>query len=81
MTQMTTMQVSVTRRSAGLPLAILSILTALGRNYEHIFSNTVERLFAIGSGESDESRHEHVDLAQVHALNILKYVNLMSFQF
>lgn len=68
--QIISTEVSVTRRSAGLPLAILCILSADIKSNQKLVENTLEHLFEIINKKV--FRNEQTDLAQVHALNILK---------
>ncbi|KAJ1961595.1 hypothetical protein GGI12_003162 [Dipsacomyces acuminosporus] len=80
-------QVSVTRRSAGWPLCLLSILTCDKHATQSLLPRAMDRIFALAEdlqtekpdvqkeGEGTEMAEEGdgtVDLPQVHAINMLR---------
>jgi hypothetical protein len=73
LSQIDNMQVSVTRRSAGLPAAILAILVSPSNDVERsqLFKIVIERCYDVILNEGVE-RDQQLDLPQVHALNVLK---------
>ena len=71
--QITTKEVSVTRRSAGLPLGILAILKSGGKCCQEMLKSTIGILLNI-INEPNITRNEDCDLSQVHALNILRVI-------
>lgn len=85
--QITSLQVSVTRRSAGLPSAILAVITSSKSEKERslMLDQVIKRCFEIIEQEefehSDaqqqedlvESQRTGLDLPQVHALNIIRF--------
>ena len=69
--QITNLQVSVTRRSAGLPVAILSIVTS-SRNetLQQQFLDMVMNTCITVGNSTVHDRVQELDLAQVHAMNV-----------
>ncbi|KAJ2780800.1 hypothetical protein GGI15_003416 [Coemansia interrupta] len=75
-------RVSVTRRSAGWPLCLLSILTCDKNAMQALLPRAMERIFALANDlqtdKSDDSNGENADsdgttdLPQVHAINMLR---------
>ncbi|KAJ2720795.1 hypothetical protein GGI07_004399 [Coemansia sp. Benny D115] len=73
-------QVSVTRRSAGWPLCLLSILTCDKNATQALLPRAMDRIFALASDlqieKPDDSAADDVDgttdLPQVHAINMLR---------
>ncbi|KAL2918215.1 hypothetical protein HK105_202142 [Polyrhizophydium stewartii] len=72
--QVTSVQVSVTRRSAGLPFAVLSLLSPAGPSQDLFLEITIPRLCEIASQPISSDRSQQIDAAQVHAFNILRVV-------
>ncbi|KAJ2993425.1 hypothetical protein HDV02_002432 [Globomyces sp. JEL0801] len=70
--QISTSEVSVTRRSAGLPPAILAIITSPSDNAlkSQRLRYTLDHIFDIITAEV--VTRENTDLAQVHAMNVLR---------
>ncbi|CAG8438374.1 10147_t:CDS:10 [Diversispora eburnea] len=67
--------ISITRRSAGLPLCILAIVSSEPNNHKVLLPWTMKTLFEIGSEEVPSNDIEQtVDLPQVHAFNILRTI-------
>ncbi|RHZ89143.1 hypothetical protein Glove_18g31 [Diversispora epigaea] len=67
--------ISITRRSAGLPLCILAIVSSEPNNHKVLLPWTMKTLFEIGSEEVPFNNIEQtVDLPQVHAFNILRTI-------
>ncbi|KAI7864734.1 putative death-receptor fusion protein-domain-containing protein [Spinellus fusiger] len=71
---LTSTNVSITRRSAGLPLCILAIVSSEKSTRKELLANTMQRLFALARIETVETVDENVDLLQVHAFNILRTI-------
>ncbi|KAJ2850414.1 hypothetical protein IWW36_001903 [Coemansia brasiliensis] len=70
-------RVSVTRRSAGWPLCLLSILTCDKLATQALLPRAMDRLFALASdlqleGAGDDGTNSTTDLPQVHAINMLR---------
>ncbi|KAJ2861015.1 hypothetical protein GGH94_005166 [Coemansia aciculifera] len=70
-------QVSVTRRSAGWPLCLLSILTCDKLATQALLPRAVDRLFTLASDlqiktDSQATTEGTTDLPQVHAINMLR---------
>ena len=63
--------ISVTRRSAGLPLAILAVLGA-SPDTGKMLKRVVHTLFEVINQKPEDSMDSQYDMSQVHALNILK---------
>ncbi|KAJ1969680.1 hypothetical protein IWQ62_000471 [Dispira parvispora] len=82
LTAIVTRTVSVTRRSAGLPLCIVSIVGAEPSQTHQLLESTVEWLFDLAlrpvgqlptvDDSPADSMDEQSDLPQVHAFNILR---------
>ncbi|PIA13160.1 hypothetical protein COEREDRAFT_89799 [Coemansia reversa NRRL 1564] len=72
-------RVSVTRRSAGWPLCLQSILTCNKLATQAMLPRAMERLLALAadlhtdaSSDSNDAHDDTVDLPQVHAINMLR---------
>ncbi|KAJ3413082.1 hypothetical protein HDV05_008536 [Chytridiales sp. JEL 0842] len=70
--QMSRRDISITRRSGGLPLGIVAILKAPSRFQTAAIQQTMESLFAI-CGKPYEGGEDLTDLPQVHAFNIISF--------
>ncbi|KAJ3258573.1 hypothetical protein HK103_003533 [Boothiomyces macroporosus] len=71
--QISSLEVSVTRRSAGLPAAILAIISAPSNDHKAAFLHyTIEKLIAIAQNPVDSKKIVQIDLPQVHAMNVLR---------
>ena len=66
---------SITRRSAGLPLIVQSIVASEGKTKQHVLlKKAISELLTILSDPIPENQDQTKDLPHVHALNILKAV-------
>ncbi|KAH9276638.1 hypothetical protein BSLG_008435 [Batrachochytrium salamandrivorans] len=74
MDQVTSVQVSITRRSAGLPFAVLALLSPPGPSQDFFLLYTIPRLCEIASQPIGPDHSQQIDHAQVHAFNILRTV-------
>ncbi|CAG8671635.1 18895_t:CDS:10 [Gigaspora margarita] len=73
----TTSSISITRRSAGLPLCILAIVNSEPSTQKTLLPWAMKILLNIGSQKvstDDEIDQQTVDLPQVHAFNILRTI-------
>ncbi|RIB14541.1 putative death-receptor fusion protein [Gigaspora rosea] len=73
----TTSSISITRRSAGLPLCILAIVNSEPSTQKTLLPWAMKVLLNIGSQKvstDDEIDQQIVDLPQVHAFNILRTI-------
>ncbi|KAJ3275087.1 hypothetical protein HDV01_001226 [Terramyces sp. JEL0728] len=76
--QISSLEVSVTRRSAGLPAAILAIVSAPNNERKAaLLHYTIEKVIFIAKTEVD-SKNIQIDLPQVHAMNVLRILVLDS---
>ncbi|KAF9108100.1 hypothetical protein BGX29_003296 [Mortierella sp. GBA35] len=65
--------ISVTRRSAGLPLCILAIVNAeLSDNRRTLLPMVMRRVMAIAVVPVSPDANHQVDLPQIHAMNVLR---------
>ncbi|KAF9923057.1 hypothetical protein FBU30_006846 [Linnemannia zychae] len=65
--------ISVTRRSAGLPLCILAIVNAeLSDNRRTLLPMVMRRVMAIATQPVSADANQQVDLPQIHAMNVLR---------
>ncbi|KAF9192082.1 hypothetical protein BGZ51_006274 [Haplosporangium sp. Z 767] len=65
--------ISVTRRSAGLPLCILAIVNAeLSDSRRTLLPMVMRRVMAIASKAVSADANQRVDLPQIHAMNVLR---------
>lgn len=65
--------ISVTRRSAGLPLCILAIVNAeLSDNRRTLLPMVMRRVMAIAEKPVSPDANHQVDLPQIHAMNVLR---------
>lgn len=71
--QITSLGLSVTRRSAGLPSAILSVVTSPSNEVEkaRLFQLVLDTCFQVISINVEEHL-DNTDLAQVHAMNVIR---------
>ncbi|KAJ3157955.1 hypothetical protein HDU89_000334 [Geranomyces variabilis] len=76
--QVVSIDVSITRRSAGLPLGVLAIVSAPvpHRQPRKLLIHAMQRLLAIGMQPIDETvmLEQRLDLPQVHAYNIIRAI-------
>ncbi|KAI8598191.1 putative death-receptor fusion protein-domain-containing protein [Dissophora ornata] len=65
--------ISVTRRSAGLPLCILAIVNAeLSDSRRTLLPMVMRRVMAIAAKPVSPDANQQVDLPQIHAMNVLR---------
>ncbi|KAG0305784.1 hypothetical protein BGZ98_003575 [Dissophora globulifera] len=65
--------ISVTRRSAGLPLCILAIVNAeLSDSRRTLLPMVMRRVMAIATKPVSADANQQVDLPQIHAMNVLR---------
>ncbi|GBC02144.1 hypothetical protein RclHR1_04480008 [Rhizophagus clarus] len=69
-----TNSVSITRRSAGLPLCILAIISGEPNNCKVLLPWTIKTLIEIGSQAPSDDFDQTIDSHQVHAFNILRTI-------
>ncbi|CAG8542666.1 17838_t:CDS:10 [Funneliformis caledonium] len=69
-----TNSISITRRSAGLPLCILAIVSSEPKNCKVLLPWNMKALIEIGSQAPSEDFNQTIDLPQVHAFNILRTI-------
>ncbi|KAJ3029238.1 hypothetical protein HDV00_009693 [Rhizophlyctis rosea] len=72
--QVVSVNVSITRRSAGLPLGVLAVVSAPVPSRPVLLSSTLDRLFTIGMNDVPEEVDQQLDLPQVHAYNIIRAI-------
>lgn len=66
--------ISVTRRSAGIPMLILAVLNSEGNSKKLLLPYTVNALLEVANKPVGDHWDEQSDLPQVHALNILRSI-------
>ncbi|KAK9727349.1 hypothetical protein K7432_001927 [Basidiobolus ranarum] len=64
--------VSITRRSAGLPLCILAIVSSEPADSTHLLNYTMKHVLKIAHEAPSPDANQNNDLPQVHAFNILR---------
>jgi hypothetical protein len=69
-----TNSISITRRSAGLPLCILAIVSSEPNNRKVLLPWTMKTLIKIGLQTPSDNFDQTIDLPQVHAFNILRTI-------
>lgn len=74
MANITSNSISVTRRSAGLPLCVLAIVSGEPANRKPLLTVTMKRLVEIASEQPARDADQTLDLPQVHAFNILRTI-------
>ncbi|KAJ3123229.1 hypothetical protein HK100_011681 [Physocladia obscura] len=68
-----TMDVSITRRSGGLPLGVLAVIASpLSPFRAGMLAHTMDQLFVIGKADVPVDANTNLDLPQVHAFNIIR---------
>ncbi|KAJ3047584.1 hypothetical protein HK097_011408 [Rhizophlyctis rosea] len=72
--QVMSLDVSITRRSAGLPLGVLAVVSAPVPSRPVLLASAMDRLFTIGMQDVPEETNEQMDLPQVHAYNIIRAI-------
>ncbi|KAL0077011.1 putative death-receptor fusion protein-domain-containing protein [Phycomyces blakesleeanus] len=71
---LTSSNISITRRSAGLPLCILGVVSSEKPNKRDLLEMAMQRLFMLASVEAPSDADQKIDLPQVHAFNILRTI-------
>ncbi|KAI9318499.1 putative death-receptor fusion protein-domain-containing protein [Dichotomocladium elegans] len=71
---LTASNISITRRSAGLPLCILAILSSERSTKKILLDKAMKRLFSLAFQEPPADADQRIDLPQVHAYNILRTI-------
>jgi len=66
--------ISVTRRSAGIPMLILAVLNSESNSKKLLLPYTVNSLLEVANRPVGDHWDEQSDLPQVHALNILRSI-------
>ncbi|KAI8609725.1 putative death-receptor fusion protein-domain-containing protein [Chytriomyces sp. MP71] len=66
------MDVSITRRSGGLPLGVLGVLSANSPYRTSLLEKTMKRLFEAAKAALPLDADTNLDLPQVHAYNIIR---------
>ncbi|KAI9479552.1 putative death-receptor fusion protein-domain-containing protein [Zychaea mexicana] len=70
----TSNNISVTRRSAGLPLCILAIVSSERSSKKKMLDQTMRRLLELANQEPPPDADQRIDMPQVHAYNILRTI-------
>ncbi|KAG0183361.1 hypothetical protein DFQ28_008852 [Apophysomyces sp. BC1034] len=71
---LTSSNISITRRSAGLPLCILAIVSSELSSKKELLDRAMKKLFELSSTEPPADSDQKIDLPQVHAYNILRTI-------
>ncbi|KAI9246127.1 putative death-receptor fusion protein-domain-containing protein [Sporodiniella umbellata] len=71
---LTSSNISITRRSAGLPLCILAIVSSEQSLKRELLEGAMKRLLALASEEPPKDADQRIDLPQVHAYNIMRSI-------
>ncbi|KAI8985419.1 putative death-receptor fusion protein-domain-containing protein [Pilobolus umbonatus] len=71
---LTSTNISITRRSAGLPLCILAIVTSDISPKKELLRRTMKHLMKIAIIEPSQGADQKIDLPQVHAYNIMRII-------
>ncbi|KAI9340298.1 putative death-receptor fusion protein-domain-containing protein [Obelidium mucronatum] len=66
------MDVSITRRSGGLPLGVVAVLGSASPYRAALVEQTMTRLFKMANAEVPVDANTNLDLPQVHAFNIIR---------
>ncbi|KAJ3025498.1 UNVERIFIED_CONTAM: hypothetical protein HDU68_007078, partial [Siphonaria sp. JEL0065] len=66
------MDVSITRRSGGLPLGVLAVLGSASPYRSTLVDETMKRLFKMAREDVPADANTNLDLPQVHAFNIIR---------
>ncbi|KAI8074980.1 putative death-receptor fusion protein-domain-containing protein [Gongronella butleri] len=69
---MTSSSISITRRSAGLPLCILAIVSSESLSKKELLHETFRRLLDLAQQPPPADADQRIDLPQVHAFNIMR---------
>ncbi|CAO3622452.1 unnamed protein product [Mucor fragilis] len=71
---LTSSNISITRRSAGLPLCILAIVSSEPSVKKELLSKAITYLMQLASQEPPLDADQRIDLPQVHAYNIMRTI-------
>lgn len=71
---LTSSNISITRRSAGLPLCILAIVSSEPSVKKELLSRAMKYLMMLASDEPPADADQRIDLPQVHAYNIMRTI-------
>ncbi|ORX55175.1 hypothetical protein DM01DRAFT_1407189 [Hesseltinella vesiculosa] len=69
---MVSSSISITRRSAGLPLCILAIVSSEPSTKKDLLQQTFHQLLDLAKQPPPDDADQRIDLPQVHALNIMR---------
>ncbi|KAG1310778.1 hypothetical protein G6F64_004314 [Rhizopus arrhizus] len=71
---LTSSNISITRRSAGLPLCILAIVSSEQSIKRELLDKAMRHLMSLASEEPPKDADQRIDLPQVHAYNIMRSI-------
>lgn len=71
---LTSSNISITRRSAGLPLCILAIVSSEPSVKKDLLSRALKYLMKLASEQPPVDADQRIDLPQVHAYNIMRTI-------
>jgi hypothetical protein len=71
---LTSSNISITRRSAGLPLCILAIVSSESGTKKTLLSKAMHYLLQLASAVPPADADQRIDLPQVHAYNIMRTI-------
>ncbi|KAI8097284.1 putative death-receptor fusion protein-domain-containing protein [Halteromyces radiatus] len=74
LSSLTSSNISITRRSAGLPLCILAIVSSESVTKKELLGETFQQLLKLAGEEPPMDADQRVDLPQVHAYNIMRTI-------
>ncbi|CAO3651150.1 unnamed protein product [Cunninghamella echinulata] len=74
LSSLTSSNISITRRSAGLPLCILAIVSSESVTKKELLGETFQHLLKLAREEPPMDADQRVDLPQVHAYNIMRTI-------
>ncbi|KAI9264395.1 putative death-receptor fusion protein-domain-containing protein [Phascolomyces articulosus] len=70
----TSNNISITRRSAGLPLCILAIVSSERSSKKKMLDKTMKKLLELANQEPPPDADQRIDMPQVHAYNIMRTI-------
>ncbi|ORZ21579.1 putative death-receptor fusion protein-domain-containing protein [Absidia repens] len=74
LSSLTSSNISITRRSAGLPLCILAIVSSEPVTKKELLGRTFQQLLSLAGEEPPTDADQRIDLPQVHAYNIMRTI-------